>query len=365
MTTEHQDDQRRGGGFREAVNELFGRNEGRDPGDTSQLDALDRDEAQRHGDVNAGDPVAEPDSARHAYGDQAAVAQQGQYGDSRVDDPARQTTPGVRFDAGDPAAAGTADARTGDAATAHGDPLADDVAGGQSASAGRYDDTAVGDRSVDPAGDFGAQRTPAQGQQVTRDEHLGDVQTPHGGEVRGDTAAPEHLRQGGDPTAQGQVQHGGELRGDPAGTRSDADLAAGASTRDADVDAGAGTAGGGAGTAAAAGTAGVGAGTVAAQHTGSADASDDGERAALVTRDRAESYGARWDSVKGEFVDEPRRAVADADALVGELLDELQELFKQQRTQIEQGLDADETSTEDLRLALRRYRSFFDRLLSI
>ena len=43
----------------------------------------------------------------------------------------------------------------------------------------------------------------------------------------------------------------------------------------------------------------------------------------------------------------------------------MQELFKQQRTQIEQGLDADETSTEDLRLALRRYRSFFDRLLSI
>jgi hypothetical protein len=131
-----------------------------------------------------------------------------------------------------------------------------------------------------------------------------------------------------------------------------------------DAGAGAGTAGGGAGTAAAAGTAGVGAGTAAAHH-GSADASDDGERAALVTRDRAESYSARWDSVKGEFVDEPRRAVANADALVGELLDELQELFKQQRTQIEQGLDADETSTEDLRVALRRYRSFFDRLLSI
>ena len=86
---------------------------------------------------------------------------------------------------------------------------------------------------------------------------------------------------------------------------------------------------------------------------------------ALVTADRAESYSSRWNSVKGEFVDEPRRAVADADALVGELLDELQELFKQQRTQIEQGLDADETSTEDLRVALRRYRSFFDRLLSI
>ncbi len=87
--------------------------------------------------------------------------------------------------------------------------------------------------------------------------------------------------------------------------------------------------------------------------------------AALVTADRAESYSSRWNSVKGEFVDEPRRAVADADALVGELLDELQDLFKAQRSDIEKGLDADETSTEDLRLALRRYRSFFDRLLSI
>ena len=317
MTTEHQDDQRRSGGFREAVNELFGRGE-HDSRDTSQLDALDRDEARRHGeDVNA-DPAA-----RHAYGDQAAGAQPGE---ARLDDPAAETTPGTRYD----------DERDrGTAAGAHGDPLADDVAGRQT---GRYDEGVVDDRSVDPRAQ--------QGQAVTQEQHLGETRTPHGGEVRGDTVAPEHVREGGDPTAQGQVQHGGEMRGDPAGTRSDADLGAGAPVRDA------GTAGVGAG---------VGAG--AAHHDASVDG--DEERAALVTRDRADSYSARWDSVKGEFVDEPRRAVADADALVGELLDELQELFKQQRTQIEQGLDADETSTEDLRVALRRYRSFFDRLLSI
>jgi hypothetical protein len=69
--------------------------------------------------------------------------------------------------------------------------------------------------------------------------------------------------------------------------------------------------------------------------------------------------------VKGAFVDEPRQAVAAADQLVSELLDELQELFRSQRHDIEQGLDADQTSTEDLRLALGRYRSFFDRLLSV
>jgi len=85
----------------------------------------------------------------------------------------------------------------------------------------------------------------------------------------------------------------------------------------------------------------------------------------LVPADRAEAYGSRWDAVKGAFVDDPRAAVAQADALVGELLDELETVFREQRRRIEQSLDADETSTEDLRLALRRYRSFFDRLLSV
>ena len=350
MTTQHEDDQRRGG-FRDAVNELFGRGE-RDPRDTSQLDALDRDEARRHGEpVDADDPAAQAGGARQTYEGQATES--GRYGDARVDDPAQQTTPGVRYDAGDP---GTTDpagqqvvgAHPGEAtggqatAGARRDPFADDVAGGQTASADRYDDTVAADRPVDPAA-----HTATEG-------HLGEPRTPHGGEVRGDTVAPERVHEGGDPTAQGQAQHGGELRGDPGlpatDTRSDADLAAGSSARDAGV--GAGTASGAA------------AATTSARHDASADGDGD-ERAALVTRDRAESYGARWDSVKGEFVDEPRRAVADADALVGELLDELQELFKQQRTQIEEGLDRDETSTEDLRLALRRYRSFFDRLLSI
>jgi hypothetical protein len=104
----------------------------------------------------------------------------------------------------------------------------------------------------------------------------------------------------------------------------------------------------------------VGAGT-----TPAAAGHEDGAREPLVPTDRAQSYGSRWDTVKGTFVDEPREAVAQADALVGELLDELQNGFREQRRRIEHGLDADQTSTEDLRVALRRYRSFFDRLLSI
>lgn len=89
-----------------------------------------------------------------------------------------------------------------------------------------------------------------------------------------------------------------------------------------------------------------------------------GERERLVPSGRAREYSSRWDALKGDFVDEPRRAVAQADDLVGELLDEIQRLFADQRRDLEQGLDHDQASTEDLRLALRRYRSFFDRLLS-
>lgn len=85
----------------------------------------------------------------------------------------------------------------------------------------------------------------------------------------------------------------------------------------------------------------------------------------LVPADRAAEYGRRWNEVKGSFVDEPRRAVGAADVLVGELLDDLERLFREQRSRLEQGLDTDQASTEDLRVALRRYRSFFDRLLTL
>ena len=84
----------------------------------------------------------------------------------------------------------------------------------------------------------------------------------------------------------------------------------------------------------------------------------------LIAPDRAESYNSRWTEVKGEFVDDPRGAVRRANELVGEVLDELEELFRRQRADLEHGLDSEQTNTEDLRLALVRYRSFFDRLLS-
>jgi hypothetical protein len=90
----------------------------------------------------------------------------------------------------------------------------------------------------------------------------------------------------------------------------------------------------------------------------------EGERTTLIAPDRAEGYNNRWNQLKSEFVDDPRSAVRGANQLVGEVLDELEELFRGQRADLERGLDSEQTTTEDLRLALGRYRSFFDRLLS-
>jgi len=88
------------------------------------------------------------------------------------------------------------------------------------------------------------------------------------------------------------------------------------------------------------------------------------QRTTLIEHERAESYNGRWNQLKSEFVDDPRGAVRGANQLVGEVLDELEELFRNQRADLEHGLDSDQTTTEDLRQALGRYRSFFDRLLS-
>ena len=108
-------------------------------------------------------------------------------------------------------------------------------------------------------------------------------------------------------------------------------------------------------------------GPVGATDTGSSARPVEGQDGAnkLFPAARAGEYSSRWNAVKGEFVDEPRRAVDLADKLVGELLEELQELFSRQRRSLDHGLDHDQTSTEDLRVALGRYRDFFDRLLSL
>jgi len=74
---------------------------------------------------------------------------------------------------------------------------------------------------------------------------------------------------------------------------------------------------------------------------------------------------ARWSNVQADFVDEPRRAVEDADKLVASAMERLAQGFASERSSLErQWSSGEEVSTEDLRLALQRYRSFFDRLLN-
>ena len=88
--------------------------------------------------------------------------------------------------------------------------------------------------------------------------------------------------------------------------------------------------------------------------------------APLFPSQEATELRTRWDSVQVGFVDEPRRAVEQADALVAAAMKRLAEIFAEERAQLEGQWDrGDSISTEDLRLALRRYRSFFGRVLSV
>jgi hypothetical protein len=74
----------------------------------------------------------------------------------------------------------------------------------------------------------------------------------------------------------------------------------------------------------------------------------------------------RWSGIQTDFVDEPRRAVEQADGLVASAMKRLAEVFAEERSKLEKQWDrGDNVSTEDLRIALQRYRSFFHRLLSI
>jgi hypothetical protein len=73
----------------------------------------------------------------------------------------------------------------------------------------------------------------------------------------------------------------------------------------------------------------------------------------------------QWKEIQAKFVDEPRAAVQDADALVAEFMQRLATMFAGEREQLEsRWTDGDDVSTEDLRHSLRQYRSFFERLLA-
>jgi hypothetical protein len=96
------------------------------------------------------------------------------------------------------------------------------------------------------------------------------------------------------------------------------------------------------------------------QHTAEAQSTS------LFAQNEAEDFRARWERIQTGFVDEPRKAVQEADALVETCIQRLSDGFRDERGRLEREWDrGDQVSTEDLRQALRRYRSFFDRLLSV
>jgi hypothetical protein len=88
--------------------------------------------------------------------------------------------------------------------------------------------------------------------------------------------------------------------------------------------------------------------------------------ATLLSESEAQTFHSRWDAVQSTFVDEPRKAVKEADELVADAIQRVTKAISDERARMEaQLIDRDEVSTEDLRLALQRYRAFFSRLLSI
>ncbi|HET9399623.1 MAG TPA: hypothetical protein VFO34_01625 [Candidatus Acidoferrales bacterium] len=92
----------------------------------------------------------------------------------------------------------------------------------------------------------------------------------------------------------------------------------------------------------------------------------DDERGPLIAENEVNDLRSRWDAIQVGFVDEPRQAVEQADHLVAEAMKRIAEVFANERSRLEGQWDrGDNVSTEDLRVVLQRYRSFFGRLLSV
>ena len=95
------------------------------------------------------------------------------------------------------------------------------------------------------------------------------------------------------------------------------------------------------------------------------DQSGDGA-GTLFPEKEANEFRTKWTEIQTRFVDEPRRSVEQADALVADVIKRLANSFAEERSRLEgQWGRGDDVSTEDLRVALQRYRAFFDRLLNV
>ena len=96
------------------------------------------------------------------------------------------------------------------------------------------------------------------------------------------------------------------------------------------------------------------------------DREDERQLAPLFTPKAAEDFRSHWDAIQIGFVDDPKMAVRSADELVAQVMKSLAETFSKERSQLEAHFkETEDTSTENLRIALCRYRSLFKRLLSL
>jgi hypothetical protein len=105
---------------------------------------------------------------------------------------------------------------------------------------------------------------------------------------------------------------------------------------------------------------------IARDRTTDTTLTDDTRRMDLFPNEELVGYRTQWESIQTGFVDQPRAAVEQADALVSQVMTRLTDVFTRERSMLEgQWAKGDNVSTEDLRIALTRYRSFFRRLLSM
>ena len=87
----------------------------------------------------------------------------------------------------------------------------------------------------------------------------------------------------------------------------------------------------------------------------------------LFEDEAAQKFRSRWQVIQGKFVDDPRDSVKQADDLVADIIKSVTMSFADRRSGLEKQWNSGDNniSTEDMRVALKRYRSFFERLLTL
>jgi hypothetical protein len=87
--------------------------------------------------------------------------------------------------------------------------------------------------------------------------------------------------------------------------------------------------------------------------------------AAFWESEAVDGYRDRWQQIQLRFIDDPRQAAEQAHTLVGDVLDSFTEAVQRQREDLSRWRSAQLDDTEELRMTVRRYRDYLDRLLGL